>query len=230
MYSQYFIINTCSLLWIFVFSFFRSRPIPLTKYIGDHYSWDIHRIQDVTFVSIKLILLQMYCKPESGTSVMDRQTELRPHSRPDTNRMPYSWHDTRFRAHLEHAYPASMDLRPNSGPDTPPGSLLEHQTPDSIRTACLERERANRYRMMVYWDGPRYPSYCSYTARQRSLKNKDWPHKTLSIQALRAAGFFYTCEELCILLLNKQHMYSFYFTPSHNCLSSPYMVRWRNIR
>ena len=123
-----------------------------------------------------------------------------------------------------------MEIRLNSGPDTPPGALLEHQTPNSIRTACLERERTNQYRMMVYWEGPRYPSFCSYTVRQRSFQNKNWPHKTLSIQALSSAGYFYTGKEICILLLNKtkQHTYSFYITPSHKCLSSPYRVRWRN--
>ncbi len=145
----------------------------------------------------------MDCKPDSGTVVMERQTELHPTSGPDAPRKPDSGPDTRFTALLEHTCPAIMELRPNSGPDTPPGAILEHQTPNSIRTACLEGERANQYRMMVYWEGTRYPSFCSYTVRQRSFQNKNWPHKTLSIQALSAAGYFYTGKEICILLLNK---------------------------
>ena len=134
---------------------------------------------------------------------MERQTELHPTSGPDAPRKMDSGPDNRFTALLVHTCPAIMELRPNSGPDTPPGALLKHQTPNSIRTACLERERVNQYRMMVYWEGPRYPSFCSYTARQRSFQNKDWPHKTLSIQALSSAGYFYTGKELYILLLNK---------------------------
>ena len=69
-------------------------------------------------------------------------------------RKPDSGPDTRFTALLEHTCPAIMEIRHNSGPDTPPGALLEHQTPNSIRTACLERERANQYRMMLHWEGP----------------------------------------------------------------------------
>ena len=143
----------------------------------------------------------MDCKPDSGTVVMERQTELHPTSGPDKPK-PDSRPDIGFTALLEHTCPAIIELRPNSGPDTPPGALSEHETPDSIRT-CLERERANQYRMMVYWDGPRYTSFCSYTARQRSFQNKNWPHKTLSIQALSSAGYFYTGKEICIMLLNK---------------------------
>ena len=141
------------------------------------------------FVSLTEILLQMDCKPDSGTVVMERQTKLHTTSGPDKPK-PDSRPDIGFTALLEHTCPAIMEIRPNSGPDTPPGALLEHQTPNSIRTACLERERANQYRMMVYWEGPRYPSFCSYTAWKRSFQNKKWPHKTLSIPSVKRGRIF----------------------------------------
>ena len=164
--------------------FFVSFPSnPSDKY-RHHYSWNIHGIQDVIFCITNTNLLQMYCRPDSGADtarsvVTERQMEIRPNSGPDTPRSPLKDHrpdsgpDTRFTVLLEHACPSHMELRPTSGPDTPIGAHLEHQTPYITRTACLERERANQYKMMVYWDGPRYPGFCSYTARQRSFQNKD---------------------------------------------------------
>ena len=106
-------------------------------------------------------------KPDSGTVVMEGERKLRPTSGPDTTRKPDSGPDIRFTVHLEHTCTAIMELRPNSGPDTPPGTLLEHQTPDSIITACVKTERANQYRMMVNWEGPRQPTFVP-TLRDRA--------------------------------------------------------------
>ena len=50
--THIFSINKCTLFWIFVFSFFRSRPNSLTW--EDHYSWIIHGIQDLIFCINKL--------------------------------------------------------------------------------------------------------------------------------------------------------------------------------
>ena len=95
----------------------------------------------------------MDCKPDSETVVMEGQLGLRQNLGRDTPRRPDSGPNTRFTELLVHDCPTDMEFRLTSGSDTPPGALLEHQTPDIIRTACLERERVNRYRMIVYWDG-----------------------------------------------------------------------------
>ncbi len=121
---------------------------------------------------------------------MEQQMEVRPNSVPNTPGRPDSGPDTRFTALLEHACPAVLELWRTSGPDTPIGALLEHQTPDSIPTACLQRERAKQYLMMVYWEGLRYPGFRSYTERQRSFQNKDGPQKPLSIQNVKRGGVF----------------------------------------
>ena len=139
-------------------------------------------------------LLQMERRQEYKPGWGDVVMERRPNSGPDNPA-------TSFTEHLEHACTTVIELRPTSGPATYAGALLVHQTPDSIRTPCPEWERADLYRMKVYWEDPRYPGFCSYTARQMSFQHKDWPHKKLNIQALSAAGFFYTGNVLCILLL-----------------------------
>ena len=130
--------------------------------------------------------------------------ERRRNSGPDnpcsqpTDRKQDSGPATQFTALLEHACPAVTERRPTSGPDTPIDALLEHQTADRINTASLEREGATQYRMIVCWDGPRYPGLCFYTWRQRSFQKRAWSHKTLSTQALSAAGVFFTGNDLCI--------------------------------
>ena len=52
----------------------------------------------------------MYCKPDSGTVVMERQMEIHQTSGPDAPRMPDSGPDNRFTAHLEHTCTAIMDM------------------------------------------------------------------------------------------------------------------------
>ena len=80
-----------------------------------------------------------------------------------------------------------MEHRPNSGFDTP----------CSVRPEILERELADRYRMLVRWDGPRHAAFSIYSVRLRSL-DKTWSHPNHSAEAFSAAGFFYRGIYLCI--------------------------------
>ena len=84
-----------------------------------------------------------------------------------------------------------MERRTNSGPDTP----------CSVRPEMLERQLADRYRMLVRWDGPRHPAFGTYSARLQSFE-KTWAHPNLSAEAFSEAGFFYTGIDLCISVAN----------------------------
>ena len=80
-----------------------------------------------------------------------------------------------------------MERRLNSGPDTP----------CSVRPEMLERKLADRYRMLVRWDGPRHPAFGTYSARLRSF-GKTWTHPNYSAEAFSSAVFFCTVIHICI--------------------------------
>ena len=119
-----------------------------------------------------------------------------------------------------------MEIRPNSGSDTPCPPLPVHRVPPrDLPPACLQRERALTYRMLTCWDGPRYPAFSNYNSRLRSFAKRSWPHPRRSPTSFSAAGFFYTGKVLCVSAA-KTIIYSV-LVPStlHSHLSFPYRAR-----
>jgi hypothetical protein len=53
----------------------------------------------------------------------------------------------------------------------------------------LEHSLAERYRALVFWDGPKHPAFNTYNARLRSF-DKGWPHHQHNAELFSAAGFF----------------------------------------
>ena len=103
------------------------------------------------------------------------------------------------RAHLAPSGVRPMEIRPNSGPDTPCLPLPTQRTqPGGLPPSCLERERARTYRMLTYWDGPRYPMYSSYISHLRSFAKRSWLHHKRSPVKFSVGGLFYTGTVLCV--------------------------------
>ena len=97
-----------------------------------------------------------------------------------------------------------IQRRPNSEPDAPClPPLIRCVQPGELPSACLERGRVRTYRMMICWDGPRYPAFNSYGSRLRSFAMTSWPHPKRSPGSFAAAGLFYTGKDLCVSLLKQ---------------------------
>jgi hypothetical protein len=74
-----------------------------------------------------------------------------------------------------HTLIRDMEYRPNSEVDTP--SLNGHMY-------------LQRYRALIYWDGPRHPMFSSFDARLGTF-DKDWPYKhSPNLEDLSGAGCF----------------------------------------
>jgi hypothetical protein len=60
-----------------------------------------------------------------------------------------------------------MERRPNSGHDTQCSALLENDTLGNVHQEMFEQGQTNQYRMLVGWDGTRYPVFRHCSARER---------------------------------------------------------------